>query len=826
MPRLVVKAALAGSTFPRRTTFTDAFAPHVLQVERDDLAFKLARSFSLQPNSFRLTYRDDDNDLIELASTSDLREALDYFATDASSSASSSSGWLGEAGEPNRAACITLKLELVVEYDGPPLSDAGSSLYSLGTRERRRSGSNGSHDNYGWRTPGGGGAAGARRARSPASSDTSSDRWILQRAFDGGRAGGDAHTGLDTDAGAGNDDDNWDRRTVSSSSQSFLKPVRDRATIPDEQRIPPPPDPLHDALYPNFARGHFTPANAHPYPPAAPYWNPPPSTSAPDPHAFYPHAPPSAPHLHGYPPLFPPFPLFAPPPPSAGLARFAPTAPPTSFAGSGSSIVWSAGAGADASPTLSQRERARDLFAASSNGDSVRDAHTRDLDQRDAASSNTVKTSSDPDRGNGGEDVPAREDRAKPRRDRLQEETNCSVGGCAETAARYVCASCREHIVNARYTCAVCEEYDLCQKCERLDTPSSSSSSTALTHDASHILLKIPSTTSSSTSISSARAQASALAPSRSPYLSGDVADYWHWWSSWYSTLPHAHPAPPSSSWQMPAARRSCETSPARIVAAPQPLSATAPGLPLPPNTVPVHPSYSLYAYPNHGVACKHCGSAIAGPDAGGTRARPGGGEVGVRWLCANCPTVPSYDLCPACEPLSAHIHEPSHAFLRITHPLRRPLPSVRALLPLLYLPPVPAPLIDQGDVDLHHEAGRPTTDGDSSGNGSVRTRTCSDGSVRRYLHVERSGTVVHERVVCDACSTEIVGTWMRCSHCPTSFDLCAPCLLSGASAQQGHNPSHVFVALKTRVNVYMLSQITRLETRRPRGLLEVDLYA
>ncbi|BGP41167.1 hypothetical protein JCM10449v2_005138 [Rhodotorula kratochvilovae] len=810
MTRLVVKASLSGSTFPRRTTFPDAST-----LERDDLAFKLARSFSLQPNSFRLAYRDDDNDLIELASTADLREALDYFATDASSSASSSSGWFGAASKPEPAACITLKLELLVEYDGPALSDAGSSIYSLGgARSRSGSSSAGSDDSRGWRA----GAGGTRRARSPATSDTSSDRWILQRAFDGSRAGGDARTALGTsDSGDSAEDDDWDRRTVSSASQPFRNDERAAHPLPDAQRIPPLPDPVHDALYPNFARGHFTPANAHPYPPAAPYAYPPPPPPPP-PHAFHPHPPhPPPPHLHGYPPLFPPFGSFPPfppsPPPPAFFARFPPSSsagsalPPLSYggSGSGSSLSWAAGAGA--SPTPSQRERARDLFAASSSEGSAR-AGVEDDDERKSAY--TVVTSSDPDGGEGGE-----EERAGLPRD---EDEEGETEGAMEGAKGGAKEGAKEGA----------------EKCERIPSSSSSTSPASSSHTDSHILLKIPSAASSFSSVSSARAQAAALVPTATPAASDDIADYWHWWASWYSALPHAHPhpPPPGSSWYAPAAPSPRGASPARVSLAPAPPASAPASAPPPRSALYTHPSHALYAYPNHGVACQHCNRTIAGPDGGGTRAAPGGGEVGVRWLCANCPTVPSYDLCPDCEPLSAHIHDPSHAFLRLTHPLRRPLPSVRALLPVLYLPSAaaPAPECERDLMDLRSDAGRASTDsgdGSAGSGGSARTRTCGDGSGRTYERaVGGEGVIVHERVMCDACSRQIEGTWMRCSHCPTSFDLCAPCLLSGASAQQAHNPAHVFVALKAHVNVNMLSRITRLETRRPRGLLEVDLYA
>ena len=60
---------------------------------------------------------------------------------------------------------------------------------------------------------------------------------------------------------------------------------------------------------------------------------------------------------------------------------------------------------------------------------------------------------------------------------------------------------------------------------------------------------------------------------------------------------------------------------------------------------------------------------------------------ISTRWLCANCPTDATYNLCSDCEK-SSHHHDPMHAFIRIVYPLRKPLPRMHALIPIVYAPP------------------------------------------------------------------------------------------------------------------------------------------
>lgn len=253
------------------------------------------------------------------------------------------------------------------------------------------------------------------------------------------------------------------------------------------------------------------------------------------------------------------------------------------------------------------------------------------------------------------------------------------------------------------------------RQCERLPAPPVQSTS----HDESHILLKIPaaaaagsSSASASSSVAAAVSRAASLAPppplplqQRAPDEQGHdhVADYWHWWASWYHSLPpvhpHPHPPPPGSlsSWYAPApteppASTSArpEASPARLGAPPAsappspPSALPTPAPPAPPAPPPppmyalapsrpavrALPSYALYEYANHGVACRGCSRVIPGPGAQGPVSTAEGRERGVRWLCANCPTAPSFDLVRSPFSLSPlYIYACLHARTRaLTH--------------------------------------------------------------------------------------------------------------------------------------------------------------
>lgn len=82
-----------------------------LSVNIHNLNIKLQQAFSLARDSFSVVYIDDDGIYTRLQTDNDLDECLDYFG--------------GE--EDNN---ITLNLEILVDYDGPSLSDTATSIYN------------------------------------------------------------------------------------------------------------------------------------------------------------------------------------------------------------------------------------------------------------------------------------------------------------------------------------------------------------------------------------------------------------------------------------------------------------------------------------------------------------------------------------------------------------------------------------------------------------------------------------------------------------------------------------------------------------------------
>ncbi|BGP33276.1 hypothetical protein JCM10296v2_005070 [Rhodotorula toruloides] len=664
--------------------------------------------------------RDDDNDLIELATTADLVECLDYFSTDPSLSSASSAHSLAKP-----AACITVKLEVIVEYDGPSLSetDAASSVWSAPSSWRRVGAAPASRAG----SFGGEREAVLRRWRMQQQEatvdgeeeDAVSDDWIRRPAFAvaaGARTPIDSASSSASVSASAIDADNeqdWDTRTVSSIS--FAPARAPLSNAPLSRR---PANVSEDALYPNFAPpprwlASLGPAAQPPYP---------------LPFSLSPYSAPRVPvgvrperaSGSGYPlHAFAPHPSYRPPP----------LFPPTERTFAQPAVRSVANSLDDfclASPTQSLRERVQDLFAPSSDEDSLRgrgggdpllgrEVQTGSLfaPARKAESSYTV-TDSDAD-----SPAPLPPPPPPPAHDKNSIFRVPARARNLVLAGEYWCADCGRK----RYSCAVCEGFDLCR-----DT-------IPLRHDPSHILLKIPislSSSSSSSALASAQVLASALPhPAPSPaeiseasegsYLQeGDLTWYWSWWEKWYAQMQVLNGAKgqvevSKHSWDALEGRTSAGATGERRERHTYPPEPPAPAAP------PAPPAPPSLASQN---------SAI----------------------------------CPTCEPLSTRIHDPTHTFLRLTHPLRRSLPSIsQGLLPVLCLPP-------------------------------------------SKEHDEEDGEVVHRTVICDACGVRIKGAWMRCSA--------------------GHNPSHVFAALKRPVDLELLKSVTRITSRRPRGLVEWDLYA
>lgn len=90
---------------------------------------QIDQCFSLYSASYCIAYKDDDGEISEIATDTDLTEAILYFQAGADDPPMSSamSVLSGRSFGPKR---ITLRVTITVDYDGPSLSDT-SSLVSL-----------------------------------------------------------------------------------------------------------------------------------------------------------------------------------------------------------------------------------------------------------------------------------------------------------------------------------------------------------------------------------------------------------------------------------------------------------------------------------------------------------------------------------------------------------------------------------------------------------------------------------------------------------------------------------------------------------------------
>ncbi|GAA5960636.1 hypothetical protein JCM8115_001776 [Rhodotorula mucilaginosa] len=957
---VVVKAVVPGwLSHPRRVSFQDRTL-----LDREILAGKLADAFALRPGSFRLAYRDDDNDLIELGTAADLSECIDFFSYGGSSNASSSAV-PSSAGAV--AKTVTLRIEVIVEYEGPALSEAGtgtgttissaatdregalarwkaeqdalavqfSRLVSRPTAqrfppedERLTAAEERNRDRRVWTIEqealtlqaARAGLAGGRdqdhaaytRRRDSSNDASSMGDWVRERAYDvaHGLDGGSSNT--DTlsvsDAGLGHDnnaaaftedddDDDWDRETVSSfvpfGGASRLPPGVPNGTGDSvgADVLGPRDD---EALHPNFA-SHFVLAE-----PAEPFW-PAPATEGMNGSIGL-----SQQHQR-------PIPVYQ----QQQQQQQWDSSPMFSSPGSSMYSVGT-GRGVDSAykPTGSERARVEALFAPSEYGSSSAfsagggGGGERDGPEMSAAADHHVAAVT-PTRVPGDatpQSSQARTPLQPTARNDKQQATppagrapstlptaSATVVNSENDSGDFTCAVCMDAIDGVRYLCIQCDGYNLCETCEtdpnaklasRRRKQNSSTLGSAFStlggrtrreneyipmlHDSNHVLLKIkPGATlpggfgrlgsvggggasGSSSSSSTPPAPIAPPAPPLSrpttplPYIgrAREIPVRLPADGPTRLTRPeplgHASSAGggasasessssstgPSRSQLVPPIRipavnipgfsvLGANVAPVRIPAinippvdfptigrptvSTTPTASTPAAAPVPPRVMPVaiEPAsfrrFDNVVERNHGVGCSHCGKLIP----------TGPGEEGVRWLCGNCPTVPGYNLCSDCELESPSIHDPSHAFLRLTHRLRRPLPSLNSgLVPLLYLP-------KQDDHDGQAEGQK---------NGVVASRDQAGRTTQGAKHA---------MIVCDACGQKITDAWMLCCHCPVSFDLCRPCLVErDASTLARHNPSHVFLGLKEPVDLELLKLVTRFSSRRPRGLLEWDLYS
>lgn len=99
--------------------------------------FQVEQSFSLQAFSFSIAYKDDDGEVTDITSESDLTEAVQYFQAGVDDIPVSSAASI-LSGRSFGSRRITLRVFITVDYDGPSLSDT-SSLVSLDEYKNRNS---------------------------------------------------------------------------------------------------------------------------------------------------------------------------------------------------------------------------------------------------------------------------------------------------------------------------------------------------------------------------------------------------------------------------------------------------------------------------------------------------------------------------------------------------------------------------------------------------------------------------------------------------------------------------------------------------------------
>ncbi|GBE89623.1 hypothetical protein BKA93DRAFT_759516 [Sparassis latifolia] len=127
---LVVKCSYEGLN--KRITFNSART-----CSYDFLRQRVEECFSLSATSYAITYTDDDGEVTDISTESDLTEAIRYFHPANEEPISSAASIL--SGRSFNKGKITVRVRITVEYDGPSLSDT-SSLVSL-DEYRNRNGS-------------------------------------------------------------------------------------------------------------------------------------------------------------------------------------------------------------------------------------------------------------------------------------------------------------------------------------------------------------------------------------------------------------------------------------------------------------------------------------------------------------------------------------------------------------------------------------------------------------------------------------------------------------------------------------------------------------
>lgn len=207
---LVVKCTYEGAS--RRVTF-----PSAATARLDSLRSRVEECFHLSASPFYLAYVDDDGETCAMRSESDLDEAIDYFGDDDQAE----SAYSGRPGPSSGVSRIIIRVDVILEYDGPSLSDTSSvSSFRTGSRDDRTE--------SGWESS----AYGSYRT-----GDSASDEGLTE--YGGGSATDSVRRALDTRLRLEEHPVDASARRYSNSSRSTSRPITPRPlTGPDSEQAP------------------------------------------------------------------------------------------------------------------------------------------------------------------------------------------------------------------------------------------------------------------------------------------------------------------------------------------------------------------------------------------------------------------------------------------------------------------------------------------------------------------------------------------------------------------------------------------------------------
>ncbi|TIA70222.1 hypothetical protein E3P91_03199 [Wallemia ichthyophaga] len=173
----------------------------------------------------------------------------------------------------------------------------------------------------------------------------------------------------------------------------------------------------------------------------------------------------------------------------------------------------------------------------------------------------------------------------------------------------------------------------------------------------------------------------------------------------------------------------------------------------------------------NHHTRCNGCNTNITGE----------------RYACLHCSG--EYNLCSECENMSYVLHDSLHIFLKLDYQLREPgLRGMGGSIPVLY----------------HLPAGK-TVDGSDTHTGP-----------NEYL-----STIRHDKVVCDRCMEPVMGKWFRCVNLAGSYDLCSSC-----EPSDSHKGEHIYLVMKSIVDMDLFADFAEIGSDSGKALLPGLAYA